>query len=65
MARFDHMQGVFGLLPTPYLEDYEIDTADLRRAADFRRGSRDRAEKFNSMRFFLPLPAGRAHLGST
>lgn len=35
MARFDHMQGVFGLLPTPYLADYEIDTPDLRRAADF------------------------------
>ena len=35
MARFDHMRGVFGLLPTPYTEDYEIHTADLRRAADF------------------------------
>ena len=34
MARFDHLKGVFGLLPTPYTEDYEILTADLRRAAD-------------------------------
>jgi 4-hydroxy-tetrahydrodipicolinate synthase len=35
MARFDHLKGVFGLLPTPYTEDYAIHTADLRRAADF------------------------------
>jgi len=35
MARFDHMKGVFGLLPTPYTEDYEIHTPDLRAAADF------------------------------
>src|SRR5712691_2836280 len=35
MARFDHLKGVFGLLPTPYTEDYEILTSDLRRAADF------------------------------
>ena len=35
MARFNHLKGVFGLLPTPYTEDYEIHTADLRRAADF------------------------------
>lgn len=35
MARFDHLKGVFGLLPTPYTEDYHIHTADLRRAADF------------------------------
>jgi 4-hydroxy-tetrahydrodipicolinate synthase len=35
MARFDHMKGVFGLLPTPYTEDYEIYTPDLRAAADF------------------------------
>jgi 4-hydroxy-tetrahydrodipicolinate synthase len=35
MARFEHLKGVFGLLPTPYTEDYEIHTADLRRAADF------------------------------
>src|SRR5262245_29512750 len=34
-ARFDHMKGVFGLLPTPYTEDDEIHTADLRAAADF------------------------------
>ena len=35
MARFEHLKGVFGLLPTPYKEDYEIHTADLRAAADF------------------------------
>lgn len=35
MARFDHLKGVFGLLPTPYNEDYTIHTADLRAAADF------------------------------
>jgi dihydrodipicolinate synthase/N-acetylneuraminate lyase len=35
MPRFDHLKGVFGLLPTPYTEDYEIHTADLRAAADF------------------------------
>jgi 4-hydroxy-tetrahydrodipicolinate synthase len=35
MPRFDHLKGVFGLLPTPYTEDYAIHTADLRRAADF------------------------------
>ena len=35
MARFDHLKGVFGLLPTPYTEDYAIHTADLRAAADF------------------------------
>jgi 4-hydroxy-tetrahydrodipicolinate synthase len=35
MARFEHMKGVFGLLPTPYTEDYEIHTPDLRAAADF------------------------------
>lgn len=35
MARFNHLKGVFGLLPTPYTEEYEIHTADLRRAADF------------------------------
>src|SRR6266498_1589829 len=35
MARFNHLKGVFGLLPTPYSEDYEIHTADLRAAADF------------------------------
>ena len=35
MARFEHLKGVFGLLPTPYTEDYEIHTADLRAAADF------------------------------
>jgi 4-hydroxy-tetrahydrodipicolinate synthase len=34
-ARFDHLKGVFGLLPTPYRDDYEIHTADLRSAADF------------------------------
>lgn len=35
MPRFDHLKGVFGLLPTPYAEDYEIYTPDLRAAADF------------------------------
>jgi dihydrodipicolinate synthase/N-acetylneuraminate lyase len=35
MARFNHLKGVFGLLPTPYTEDYEIHTADLRAAGDF------------------------------
>lgn len=35
MARFEHMKGVFGLLPTPYTEDLEIYTADLRSAARF------------------------------
>jgi len=35
MARFDPLKGVFGLLPTPYQENYEIHTPDLRAAADF------------------------------
>lgn len=35
MARFELMKGLFGLLPTPYREDYEIHTDDLRRVADF------------------------------
>src|SRR5438874_8896444 len=35
MAKFNHLKGVFGLLPTPYAPDYEILTADLRAAADF------------------------------
>ncbi|MBX0328585.1 dihydrodipicolinate synthase family protein [Oscillochloris sp. ZM17-4] len=35
MTRFPYMRGVFGLLPTPYREDYEIHTPDLRAAADF------------------------------
>ena len=35
MPRFNHLKGVFGLLPTPYKEDYEIHTADLRAVADF------------------------------
>ena len=35
MSRFNHLKGVFGLLPTPYTEDYEILTSDLRAAADF------------------------------
>ena len=34
-ARFDHLKGVFGLLPTPYSEDFEVYTPDLRAAADF------------------------------
>ncbi len=35
MARFDHQKGVFGLLPTPYHEDYSVHYEDLRRVADF------------------------------
>ena len=35
MARFNYLKGVFGLLPTPYNEDYTIRTTDLRAAADF------------------------------
>lgn len=35
MARFNHLKGVFGLLPTPYKPDFEILTSDLRAAADF------------------------------
>ena len=35
MARFDHMKGLFGLLPTPYRDDLEIHTPDLRAVADF------------------------------
>lgn len=34
-ARFDHLKGVFGLLPTPYDTDYEIHTPDLQAAAEF------------------------------
>ncbi|MBI4530747.1 MAG: dihydrodipicolinate synthase family protein [Candidatus Latescibacteria bacterium] len=34
-TRFDHMKGLFGLLPTPYREDLEVHTEDLRRAANF------------------------------
>ena len=35
MARFEHMKGVFGLLPTPYQEDYEIHIPDLKASAEF------------------------------
>lgn len=35
MAGFDVMKGLFGLLPTPYTEDLEIHTEDLKRAANF------------------------------
>ncbi|MFA6109722.1 MAG: dihydrodipicolinate synthase family protein [Candidatus Latescibacterota bacterium] len=35
MRRFEHMKGLFGLLPTPYKEDFEIHTADLKAVADF------------------------------
>jgi dihydrodipicolinate synthase/N-acetylneuraminate lyase len=35
MVRFNHLKGVFGLLPTPYSEDFEILTSDLRAVADF------------------------------
>lgn len=35
MSRFDHLKGVFGLLPTPYRDDFEILTSDLCAAANF------------------------------
>lgn len=35
MARFDHMRGLFGLLPTLYTDDLEIHTKDLCSVADF------------------------------
>ncbi|MCZ6675957.1 MAG: dihydrodipicolinate synthase family protein [Candidatus Poribacteria bacterium] len=35
MARFDWLKGVFGLLPTPYMLDLSIHTADLKAAANF------------------------------
>jgi 4-hydroxy-tetrahydrodipicolinate synthase len=35
VPRFDHLRGVFGLLPTPYRADYEIDSKDLASAAEF------------------------------
>jgi len=35
LARFDHLKGVFGLLPTPYSDQYEILTGELQAAADF------------------------------
>ena len=35
MAGFDVMKGLFGLLPTPYTEDLEIHTEDLKRVANF------------------------------
>jgi 4-hydroxy-tetrahydrodipicolinate synthase len=35
MPRFPHMKGLFGLLPTPYTEELEIHTKDLRAVADF------------------------------
>ena len=35
MARFEHLKGIFGLLPTPYREDFEILTSDLQSAANF------------------------------
>jgi dihydrodipicolinate synthase/N-acetylneuraminate lyase len=35
MPKFDPMKGLFGLLPTPYTEDLEIHTADLKSAANF------------------------------
>ena len=35
MARFEHLKGVFGLLPTPYQDDLEIDIPDLKAVADF------------------------------
>jgi dihydrodipicolinate synthase/N-acetylneuraminate lyase len=35
VTRFDHLKGVFGLLPTPYREDYEISTKELAALAEF------------------------------
>ncbi len=35
MARFNHLKGCFGLLPTPYTADYEIHIPDLKAAANF------------------------------
>jgi 4-hydroxy-tetrahydrodipicolinate synthase len=35
MARFENMRGVFGLLPTPYQENYEMYIPDLKAAAEF------------------------------
>ena len=35
MPRFDHMRGLFGLLPTLYTDDLEIHTVDLCSVADF------------------------------
>lgn len=35
MRRFESMKGLFGLLPTPYTEELEIHTKDLRAVADF------------------------------
>ena len=35
MARFDLFKGLFGLLPTPYTEDLEIHTSDLKAVARF------------------------------
>jgi dihydrodipicolinate synthase/N-acetylneuraminate lyase len=35
MGKFDMMKGLFGLLPTPYTDDLEIHTEDLKRVANF------------------------------
>ena len=35
MTKFTDMKGIFGLLPTPYKEDLEIHTADLKKVASF------------------------------
>ncbi len=35
MTKFTHMKGLFGLLPTPYRDDLEIHTEDLKRVARF------------------------------
>ena len=35
MARCESMKGLCGLLPTPYREDLEIDTDDLRSVANY------------------------------
>ncbi len=35
MTKFTDMKGIFGLLPTPYHEDLEIHTEDLKKVANF------------------------------
>jgi dihydrodipicolinate synthase/N-acetylneuraminate lyase len=39
MSEFEVMKGLFGLLPTPYTDDLEIHTEDLKRVANFCCGS--------------------------
>ena len=35
MTKFEFMKGLFGLLPTPYTDDLEIHTEDLKKVANF------------------------------